>query len=185
MSSHIHRILLASLVLAASGCATLPGPPASEPVPLADAAPATLEPLPEPPAEPAESPDPGSEVVQRALAHLGVRYRFGGTTPETGFDCSGFVRWVFRDVPAALELPRASYDMARFAAPDVDPGALAPGDLVFFRIRGKRVSHVGIYIGESKFIHAPSRGGQVRVDQLEDRYWKRRFAGAKRVLGRG
>lgn len=184
MSSPVLRFLLASLVLAASGCATLPRPPASEPVPLADASPAIVEVLPEPPVPTAATPDPGSEIVQRALGHLGVRYRFGGTTPETGFDCSGFVRWVFRGVPAALELPRASYDMARFAAPDVAPGELAPGDLVFFRIRGNRVSHVGIYIGEAKFVHAPSRGGQVRVDQLDDRYWKRRYAGAKRVLGR-
>jgi cell wall-associated NlpC family hydrolase len=183
MPPFVRRLLLTGLALAVAGCATLPRPPASEPVPLADAAPADFEPLPAPVAEPEPPPDPASDAVLRALGLLGVRYRFGGTTPETGFDCSGFVRWVFRDVPAALELPRASYDMARFAAPDVEPAALAPGDLVFFRIRGNRVSHVGIYIGESKFIHAPSRGGKVRVDRLDDRYWKRRYAGAKRILG--
>jgi cell wall-associated NlpC family hydrolase len=120
----------------------------------------------------------------RALAQLGVRYRFGGNSPETGFDCSGFVRWVFRDHDT-LALPRSSHDMARFDAPSVDPAALAPGDLVFFRIRGNRVSHVGIYIGDGRFVHAPSRGGAVRVDRLDDRYWKRRWAGAKRVLARG
>jgi len=178
------RCLALLLALAAGGCAILPPGPVSEAVPLADSGTLTVEPLQEPVAEPADVPDPGGEIAVRALAELGVRYRFGGNTPETGFDCSGFVRWVFRD-HEAIALPRASHDMARLPAPSVDPAELAPGDLVFFRIRGNRVSHVGIYIGDGRFVHAPSRGGKVRVDQLDDRYWKRRWAGAKRVLGRG
>jgi cell wall-associated NlpC family hydrolase len=115
------------------------------------------------------------------MAYLGVPYRFGGDTPDSGFDCSGFVRWVYREQPK-VELPRASQEMARFAAPSVEPQALRAGDLVFFRIRGSRISHVGIYIGDERFVHAPSRGGRVRIDRLDDRYWQRRFAGAKRVL---
>jgi murein DD-endopeptidase len=172
------------LALCLGGCATLPREPASEALPLPDAGAVAIERLPEPAAEQAPAPDPGSEITVRALAELGVRYRFGGNTPDTGFDCSGFVRWVYRD-HEAIALPRASHDMARLPAPSVDPGELAPGDLVFFRIRGSRVSHVGIYIGDGRFVHAPSRGGKVRVDRLDDRYWKRRWAGAKRVLARG
>jgi cell wall-associated NlpC family hydrolase len=182
--THALRCLALLLALAAGGCATLPRAPSSEAVPLAEGDAATIEPLPEPAVVPAETPDPGSEITLRALAELGVRYRFGGNTPETGFDCSGLVRWVYRD-QNAIALPRASHDMARLPAPSVDPGELAPGDLVFFRIRGNRVSHVGIYIGDGRFVHAPSRGGMVRVDRLDDRYWKRRWAGAKRVLARG
>lgn len=178
------RCLALAVALAAGGCATLPREPASEAVPLAEGGAATIEPLPEPPAEPAAAPDPGSEITLRALAELGVRYRFGGNTPQSGFDCSGLVRWVYRD-HEAIALPRASHDMARLPAPSVGPAELAPGDLVFFRIRGNRVSHVGIYIGDGRFVHAPSRGGKVRVDRLDDRYWKRRWAGAKRVLARG
>jgi cell wall-associated NlpC family hydrolase len=75
--------------------------------------------------------------------------------------------------------------MSLMAAPAVDPGSLVAGDLVFFRIDGRRVSHVGIYVGEGRFVHAPSRGGKVRVDRLDDRYWSRRYAGARRVLERG
>lgn len=183
-TNRILSCLTVVLALAVGGCATLPREPASEALPLADGGALRIEPLPEPPAKPAPVPDPGSEITVRALAELGVRYRFGGNTPDTGFDCSGFVRWVFRD-HEAVALPRGSQDMARLPAPSVEPGALAPGDLVFFRIRGNRVSHVGIYIGEGRFVHAPSRGGKVRVDRLEDRYWKRRWAGAKRVLARG
>ncbi|MFN7552909.1 MAG: C40 family peptidase [Pseudomonadota bacterium] len=169
--------------LAVAGCAGVPRRPVSEALPLPDAVAGPLEALPERPAAVSAAPDPGAEITLRALAELGVRYRFGGTTPETGFDCSGLVRWVFRDHPT-LALPRASADMARMPAPSVGPGELAPGDLVFFRIRGSRVSHVGIYVGGGRFVHAPSRGAAVRIDRLDDRYWKRRWAGARRVLAR-
>jgi cell wall-associated NlpC family hydrolase len=178
------RFALAASLLALAGCASLPAGPASQAMPLPEAGAAQVEALPEPAPTASALPDPGSGIAMRALSQLGVRYRFGGNSPETGFDCSGFVRWVFRDHDT-LALPRASQDMARFDAPSVDPAALAPGDLVFFRIRGNRVSHVGIYIGDGRFVHAPSRGGMVRVDHLDDRYWKRRWAGAKRVLARG
>jgi cell wall-associated NlpC family hydrolase len=178
-------LLLASLL--AGGCASLPRPPASEPLPLPEAPAAAVEPLPLPDgALSAPSPavaNAGSDIALRALAHVGVRYRYGGNTPETGFDCSGLVRWVFRDLPE-IQLPRASRDMSLMEAPAVDPEALVAGDLVFFRISGRSVSHVGIYVGDGRFVHAPSRGGKVRVDRLGDHYWSRRYAGARRVLGR-
>ena len=174
----------AAAALALAGCATLPAGPASEAMPLPEVGAARIEALPEAAAPASAVPDPGSDITMRALAQLGVRYRFGGNSPESGFDCSGLVRWVYRD-HETLALPRSSHDMSRLDAPSVDPGELAPGDLVFFRIRGSRVSHVGIYIGDGRFVHAPSRGGAVRVDRLDDRYWKRRWAGAKRVLARG
>lgn len=182
--ARLRRLLAAAAVLALGGCATIPTGPSSEAMPLPEAGAARVESLPEAAPPASAVPDAGSDITVRALAQLGVRYRFGGNSPETGFDCSGFVRWVFRDHDT-LALPRSSQDMARFDAPSVDPAALAPGDLVFFRIRGNRVSHVGIYIGDGRFVHAPSRGGAVRVDRLDDRYWKRRWAGAKRVLARG
>jgi cell wall-associated NlpC family hydrolase len=179
-------LLLACLWLA--GCASVPLPPASEPLPLPEAPAVVIEPLPPQASPPSQQslagPGAGSDIALRALAHVGVRYRYGGSTPDTGFDCSGLVRWVFRD-HADIQLPRASRDMSLMGSPAVDTDALVAGDLVFFRIDGRRVSHVGIYVGEGRFVHAPSRGGTVRVDRLDDRYWSRRYAGARRVLGRG
>jgi cell wall-associated NlpC family hydrolase len=108
-----------------------------------------------------------------------VRYRRGGGDPSTGFDCSGFVRYVFAH-GLGLILPRSS--VAQFATGrKVDKRELQPGDLVFFHIRGKRISHVGIYVDDGRFIHAPSSGKKVRVDRLDEKYWARRYAGAKRV----
>ena len=116
----------------------------------------------------------------RALGLVGARYRYGGNQPDSGLDCSGLVRWAYREVPG-VALPRAAASMYAMGLPRIDAAGLAPADLVFFRI-GRRVSHVGIYIGEGRFVHAPSRGGQVRVDRLDDRYWKPRFVGARRAL---
>lgn len=107
-----------------------------------------------------------------------IRYRRGGNSPDTGFDCSGFVRYVFRHAIGA-ELPTTS--AAQFATGDsVKRDQLQRGDLVFFRTAGKRISHVGIYLEDGQFIHAPSSGKTVRVDRLDQSYWKQRFAGAKR-----
>jgi hypothetical protein len=175
------RLSVACTSLLLAACASLPREPVSSPIALAEPEPLVVvgklpDPPPPPPAE-----NPGSDIVMRALGLTGVRYRYGGNTPTTGFDCSGFVRWVFRDVDG-IELPRSSGAMARIERPAVEPDELAPGDLVFFRIRGQRVSHVGIYVGEGRFVHAPSRGGKVRVDEMDDAYWKRRYAGARRVL---
>ncbi len=115
----------------------------------------------------------------RALSFLGVPYRLGGEDPAHGFDCSGLVRTV---VQAALgiELPRRSDAMSQFGR-SVVPARLAPGDLLFFNTLGRPFSHVGVYIGEGRFVHAPARGGSVRVESMRLDYWRARFNGARRL----
>lgn len=127
---------------------------------------------------PADS-DRRAEVVMRALSLLGVNYKFGGSTPETGLDCSGLVRLVFRDTLGTL-LPRRSEEISR-SAHAIEPRELKPGDLVFFDTLRRAFSHVGIYIGNNQFVHAPSSGGQVRVEHLGGAYWQARFNGARRL----
>jgi cell wall-associated NlpC family hydrolase len=117
-------------------------------------------------------------VLQRAFALLGTPYRWGGTSPEGGFDCSGLVGYVFRTI--GIELPRVSRAMAQEGTAIADRGALAEGDLVFFGKRGK-VDHVGIYIGEGKFLHAPRTGRDVTVSSLTTGYWSQKYLQARRV----
>ncbi len=119
-------------------------------------------------------------VLQSALSFTGIRYRYGGASPLTGFDCSGFVGYVFRE-SAGLKLPRASYQMASVDGRKLSREELQAGDLVFFAQR-KRVNHVGIYLGDDRFIHSPSTGGRVRTDELSNNYWRKRFVNGKRVL---
>ena len=120
-----------------------------------------------------------SEMVVGALGFLGVPYRFGGVSVETGFDCSGFVRAMY-DQAMGLALPRRAEEQAR-ATEKIDRSDLRPGDLVFFNTMRRAFSHVGIYIGDGKFIHAPRTGSQVRVESMNVSYWQRRFNGARRV----
>jgi len=136
-----------------------------------------------PPARPpAASADPAAAnaVLMRAISLIGTPYRWGGNTPEGGFDCSGLVNYVFADV-LDIKLPRTSRDLAAYQGPRIAKEQLAAADLVFFG-SGDEVSHVGIYLGDGRFIHAPSRGGTVRVEQLDTRYWTPRYSGARRVL---
>jgi hypothetical protein len=123
----------------------------------------------------------GAEVVFRALSLLGVNYRFGGNSPDTGLDCSGLVRLVFNDT-LGLPLPRRSEEISRVGGA-IAPTELQPGDLVFFNTLRRAFSHVGIYIGNNQFVHAPSSGGSIRVESLGSDYWVRRFDGARRLLG--
>lgn len=118
-------------------------------------------------------------ITDNALGWLGVKYRFGGNSPETGFDCSGFVRAVYEKT-AGLVLPRRSEEQAR-ATQTIDKADLQPGDLVFFNTRQRDYSHVGIYMGDNKFVHAPRSGANVRVENMGISYWQSRFNGARRV----
>ena len=122
-------------------------------------------------------------VLERGFGLVGTPYRYGGSSVKSGFDCSGFVGFVFRK-EAGLELPRSTRELIKLDVPVVDRDELVPGDVVFFNNRGRgRVSHAGIYIGEDQFIHASSsRSGGVRVDSLDDSYWRSSYMQAKRVL---
>lgn len=117
-------------------------------------------------------------VLSKAMTLLGTPYRWGGESPDGGFDCSGLVGYVYRSV-LGMELPRVSRQMAT-SGEAVERTALVPGDLVFFGRRG-RVNHVGIYVGEGRFLHAPSRGKDVRVDSLATGYWSGRYLQGRRV----
>jgi cell wall-associated NlpC family hydrolase len=121
-----------------------------------------------------------SDIVVQALSLLGTPYRFGGSSPEAGFDCSGLVRHVFASV-LSWELPRRSEEISGVGQP-VARTELQPGDLVFFDTLRRAFSHVAIYIGEGRFVHAPARNGRVRIEGLDDRYWAARFSGARRMI---
>lgn len=123
--------------------------------------------------------DRAQEVLMNALSLTGIRYQYGGNSPETGFDCSGFVRYVFHQA-ANLSLPRSALEISRLGA-QVTKNELQPGDLVFFNTMRSAFSHVGIYVGNNRFIHAPSSGGGVRVENMQQDYWLKRFNGAKRI----
>ncbi len=125
--------------------------------------------------------DRASDLVVNAMGFLGVPYRRGGESVETGFDCSGFVRAIYEQT-LGLVLPRKADDQAA-ATQVIDRQDLKPGDLVFFNTMRRAFSHVGIYVGEGKFIHSPKPGAEVRVEDMSGSYWRRRFDGARRVLG--
>ncbi|WP_460147174.1 C40 family peptidase [Pseudomonas sp. S2_A02] len=122
-------------------------------------------------------------ILERGMSLIGTRYRFGGTS-EAGFDCSGFIGYLFRE-EAGMNLPRSTREMINVDAPLVARSALKPGDLLFFATNGRRgrVSHAGIYLGDNQFIHSSSRkSGGVRIDSLGDSYWNKTFIEAKRAL---
>ena len=126
-------------------------------------------------------PAPGADgVVFQALALLGVHYRMGGRAPATGFDCSGLVRHVFREAQG-VSLPDTSREMSRIGE-KVGRESMQPGDLVFYNTLKRAFSHVGIYLGDNRFIHAPSTGSEVRIENMDSPYWAPRFNGARRIL---
>lgn len=171
-SKTLARLLVSATVLLAAGCAHQTGhPPAAMEAPAATAAPA---------------PAPrgaGELAASAALAQLGAPYRYGGLDPS-GFDCSGLVRYAYRD--AGVELPRATRDQ-RKTVPLVDAGSpLQPGDLLFYwRTPKRRELHVALYVGGGDFVHAPSSGRAVRRDRVDDRHWRALFLEARRVTGAG
>jgi len=121
-----------------------------------------------------------SDITSYALSLIGVDYKFGGNTPEQGLDCSGLIRYVFQQA-TGISLPRTAREQARVGE-SVAKDKLQPGDLVFFNTRRFQFSHVGLYIGDNRFIHAPSRGGAVEVVSIDQRYWQKAFNGARRVV---
>ncbi len=136
---------------------------------------------PEPSALVQQMRDRASELVLQSMNFLGVPYKRGGNSAEQGFDCSGFTRLVFEN-SLGLVLPRRADEQARSAGLlSIRRDELRPGDLVFFNTMRRAFSHVGIYVGEGKFIHAPRTGAEVRVEDMRQRYWAQRFSGARRA----
>ncbi len=121
------------------------------------------------------------DLASAALDLIGIRYKWGGNTPESGLDCSGLVRYVFQQV-TGVTLPRTAKDMSHLGK-EVGLKDLQPGDLVFFNTRRFAFSHVGIYLGDNQFVHAPRRGRDVEVATLDSGFWQRRFNGARRLAG--
>ncbi|MDG0835496.1 peptidoglycan endopeptidase [Pelomonas saccharophila] len=125
--------------------------------------------------------DTASDLVLSAMNFLGVRYTRGGNSVENGFDCSGFTRHIF-EMSVGLVLPRRADEQAKDSSLlAIRRDDLKPGDLVFFNTMRATFSHVGIYVGEGKFIHAPRTGSAVRVEDMRDAYWAKRFTGARRA----
>ncbi|MEN9930608.1 MAG: hypothetical protein RL604_855 [Pseudomonadota bacterium] len=169
--SKIHRKLLAAVVLLGSlqmGPAFAQSLTESEPLPKSFASTVSSAVV-----------DKTETLINNAMQLIGVRYRWGGNTPQSGLDCSGFVRYVFNDTFGFL-LPRKSAQMSKVGL-EIGKEELRPGDLVFFNTMRHAFSHVGIYVGDNKFIHAPSKGKAIRVDDMTKVYWEKRYNGARRV----
>lgn len=120
-----------------------------------------------------------SELAMRAMGMLGIHYKFGSNSPENGLDCSGLVQYVFKEAWGA-KLPRTSAEISQVGE-RIETKDMQPGDLVFYNTLKRGFSHVGIYLGDNKFIHAPSSGGQVRIESMDLSYWKSRFNGVRRI----
>ncbi len=181
----IGRLLVVALALSVSACAARGGAPAvPRPFPGAALPPGAV---PEPPGDPNATPSPADadsetlalvpEVVATALSYRGVPYRNGGSDPS-GFDCSGFVQYVFDQVGTAL--PREVREQFRVGM-EIDRDDIEAGDLVFFETVSRGASHVGLAIGGGEFVHAPSSRGVVRIERLTSSYWAQRYVGARRL----
>ncbi|HEU0187280.1 MAG TPA: C40 family peptidase [Gallionellaceae bacterium] len=165
------KFLLPILLAILSACSSAPARTAH-----ASHAPAT-----EHPASAAMDSDADmNDVAVYALSLSDTPYRYGGNTPESGFDCSGFVRHVYKHT-LGLSLPRTSHEMSRVGEPQ-KVSRLQPGDLVFYNTRHQSYSHVGIYLGEGKFVHSPRAGSSVRVENMNESYWLARYNGARRLI---
>ena len=162
-------------VLLLGGCGSFSPPttaPATPPEPVSQSV---------PPASPTSKPHIATarEVAIHAISYVGTPYRAGGSSPDVGFDCSGLVQYVYGR-GAGIALPRTTQEMSTVGTP-VDPDDLQPGDLVFFNTLRRPYSHVGIYIGDHRFVHAPTARGSVTIADMRRRYWQSRFNGARRL----
>ncbi|KAF1060884.1 MAG: Murein DD-endopeptidase MepH [Pseudomonas citronellolis] len=170
MMTRFAFLSLVALLAACSSRAPAPAPVAKPQITFID--------------QPSSSPV-ADDVLIRAIGLVGTPYRWGGNTPDSGFDCSGLIGYVYRDA-ANINLPRSTREMIVMRAPTVDINSLQSGDLVFFATGGgSQVSHAGIYVGEGRFVHAPSTGGTVRLDYLSNSHWSKAYLQAKRVLAPG
>lgn len=137
--------------------------------------------LPRTPGKPMIDPSAGLEEISiQAMSLVGTPYRYGGNTPDSGFDCSGLVRYVVSRA-ANVNLPRTTDQMGQRGV-SLDRSEVASGDLVFFNTTGRANSHVGIYVGQNRFVHAPATGGTVRLEDMGKSYWASRYNGARRVV---
>ena len=164
------RVALLTLAALLSACAsrTPPAPVAQKPVVFIT--------------HPEETSPVAADVLFRALGLVGTPYRWGGNTPDSGFDCSGLIKYVYNDA-AGISLPRTTREMIVMQAQNIDQDKLQTGDLLFFATNGgSQVSHAGIYVGEGRFVHAPATGGTVKLDSLNKAYWQKAYLNAKRVL---
>jgi cell wall-associated NlpC family hydrolase len=161
LAKSIKTYLLAFLLLVVSACASNPEPSKQQ-----------LS---------ASQKNTANDVLFHAISLVGTPYKYGGNSPNTGFDCSGLINYVFL-TSAGLKLPRTTLELIEINARQIDQDRLYPGDLVYFNSNGGKVSHIGIYVGERRFVHAPSSGGTVRMDNIDTPYWQKHFVTAKRVL---
>ena len=128
------------------------------------------------------NPEKANEVTFSAMQQVGKPYRYGGSSPKTGFDCSGLINYVYRN-SVDIKLPRTTKALNDMHVPAVEKGDLQTGDLVIFATgRTSKPDHAGIFVGKGRFVHAPSTGGKVRLDQMSDEYWQRSFLIGKRPL---
>lgn len=177
-TDQISRLLTDKGLIAPGGAAATP---AAAPPSEAASAPAVITTTTAPESFTQQVREKASDMVLTAMNFLGVRYRRGGNDADSGFDCSGFTRHVFESA-LGLVLPRRADEQAHAKGlTAVKRDELKPGDLVFFNTLRRTFSHVGIYIGEGKFIHAPKPGGEVRVEDMRFAYWAKRFTGARRA----
>ena len=164
------RVALLTLAALLSACAsrTPPAPVAQKPVVFIT--------------HPEETSPIAADVLFRALGLVGTPYRWGGNTPDSGFDCSGLIKYVYNDA-AGISLPRTTREMIVMRAQSIGQDKLQTGDLLFFATNGgSQVSHAGIYVGEGRCVHAPATGGTVKLDSLNKAYWQKAYLNAKRVL---
>lgn len=161
LAKSIKTCLLAFLLLIVSACASNPEPSSRQ-----------LS---------ASQKSTANDVLFHAISLVGTPYKYGGNTPKTGFDCSGLINYVFL-TSAGLKLPRTTLELIEINARQINQEHLYPGDLVYFNSNSGKVSHIGIYVGERRFVHAPSSGGTVRMDNIDTPYWQKHFVTAKRVL---
>lgn len=180
----MRRCLIAIVALMLAACASTP-PRQPAPISKPSSKPSVKK-APSKPTPPANNLDgveasgAGREIVMYALGLLDVGYQFGGKNPEAGLDCSGMVAFIYRNA-LGMELRGSAADFAKRGR-NVSPAALEPGDLVFFNTRGKPFSHVGIFIGDNKFVHAPSTNGKIRIESMASSYFASRFEGGRTLL---